>query len=144
MRQIYQPRAAGVGGGVEAGRPSVCLGCQGNCLQPGHVPPAVPPAEPGPLQPPLHIEMGLCHQSAEAQLLRGGHPESTPEQPLPKATHQMARETRVGAHPLLHATPRDSATSPGGGVGTLSQVLSACLPSARPFLRGDQERQDQR
>ena len=35
--------APGAAGGVEEGRPSICLGCQGNCLQPGHVPPAVPP-----------------------------------------------------------------------------------------------------
>ena len=35
--------APGAVGGVEEGRPSICLGCQGNCLQPSHVPPAVPP-----------------------------------------------------------------------------------------------------
>lgn len=96
--------APGAVGGVEEGRPSICLGCQGNCLQPSHVPPAVPPAEPGPPQPPLHVEMGLCHQSAEPQLLRGGHPETTPRA-APAQGHLPNGARSWGGCPLPSAHP---------------------------------------
>lgn len=131
------------GGGVEAADQAFVSGCQGNCPSARPCAPSSALRSLGPCSP-LHIERALS-LSAEAQLSEGGHLESTPEQPLPKATHQMARETRGGCSPPAACHPPRLCHKPRGRVGTLSQVLSACLPSARPFLRvGDQERQDQR
>lgn len=104
---------------------------QGAPISPLALPPGVPPAEPG-TRPPFHIEISFCHQSSEPQLPRGregpagGHPVGTPEQLLPKATHKTEGETGAPAR----------SDKVRGTVRALSQVLSARLPSAQPFLRG--------
>ena len=134
---------------MEESRPSLCLGAKDTAFSPATCPQQGPPAEPGPLQPPPYtLKWAFVTRLLNLSFSEGVTLGALPEQPLPKATHHMAGEAGVGARsPLItpHCMPPPAALpqARGWGAGTLKQVLSARLPSTRPFLHSDRESQAQ-